>query len=304
MRTERIATVSRGVLRCAGREFRWGSRTYVMGIVNLTPDSFSGDGLGYDIEGAVHQARRFVAEGADIVDIGGESNRPGTGPMSISVEEECRRVLPVVQALARTIPVPISIDTYKAEVARRALEAGAHIINDIWGLRYDPEMAPLAARTGAPVVLMHNQQGTEYRDLIPDIIAWLGESLAIARAAGVPHEHLIIDPGIGFGKTWEHTFVVLRRLREFQVLGCPVLVGTSRKSFIGRVLNLPVQDRLEGTAASVAVAIAHGADLVRVHDVREMVRVCRVSDAIIRGVVEEPAAPPPAPTPADEQAPS
>lgn len=275
--------MSRGVLRCAGREFRWGSRTYVMGIVNLTPDSFSGDGLGYDIEGAVHQARRFVAEGADIVDIGGESNRPGTGPMSISVEEECRRVLPVVQALARTIPVPISIDTYKAEVARRALEAGACMINDIWGFKRDPAMAGVAAAAGVPVVLMSNQRARPAEgDIMADIIADLQGSIGLARQAGVRWENIIIDPGVGFGKKLEQNLEIVGRLAELKALGRPILLGTSRKSMIGLVLDLPVEDRLEGTAATVAIGIANGADIIRVHDVREMARVCRMSDAIVR----------------------
>lgn len=292
---------TRRSLWCRGREFVWGSRTYVMGIINVTPDSFSGDGLGYDIAAAVHQARRFVAEGADFIDIGGESTRPGHQP--IAIEDELRRVLPVVEAVVRAVPAPVSIDTYKAPIAKAAFEAGAHILNDVWGLRHDPAMAAVAAAAGVPVILMHNQHGTAYDDLIPDMKRTLRQSITLAERAGIPHERIILDPGIGFGKTWEHNLVVLRRLREFEELGCPLLVGTSRKSFIGRVLNLPVEDRLEGTAASCAIAIANGADIIRVHDVRELVRVARVTDAIVRGTNEEPTPAVP-PTPAEERAPS
>lgn len=270
-----------GVTRCGNLELRWGERTYVMGIVNVTPDSFSGDGLGYNVEQAVEQARRFVAEGADIVDVGGESTRPGSAP--VPEDEELRRVLPVLEALAGKLTVPISIDTYKSEVARRALEAGAVMLNDVWGLKEDPRLAELAAGRGVPIVLMHNQRGTEYRDLMAEVLASLRWSVERAVAAGVPRENIIVDPGIGFGKTLEHNLEIMHRLGELKALGQPILLGTSRKSLIGRVLDLPPEERMEGTAATVALGIAAGVDIVRVHDVKQMVRVCRMSDAIVRG---------------------
>jgi dihydropteroate synthase len=270
-----------GITRCRGKEFRWGERTYMMGIINVTHDSFSGDGLGSDVETALAQAKRFQQERADILDVGGESTRPGAIP--ISTDEELRRVIPVLERLSAEISVPISIDTYKSEVARRALEAGANMINDIWGLKQDPRLAELVAEKKVPLILMHNQQGTSYQKLIPEVISSLKQSLKLALDRGVDWENLIIDPGIGFGKTLEHNLEILRRLEEFKTLGRPILLGTSRKSVIGRVLDLPPQKRMEGTAATVAIGIAKGVDIVRVHDVAQMVRVCRMSDAIIRG---------------------
>jgi len=268
------------------REFRWGSRTYVMGVVNVTPDSFSGDGLGLDVEAAVAQGRRFEEEGADILDVGGESTRPGFEP--IPIEEELRRVVPVVRRLAAETALPVSIDTYKPEVAEAAIAAGAHLLNDVWGLRHEGDgerLARLAAASGLPVVVMHNQRGRPFHDVIGDLLAGFRESLRIAREAGVPEERLIIDPGFGFGWDEKQNLEMLRRLAELRVLGRPVLIGTSRKSTIGKVLDLPVEERLEGTAATVAIAIAHGADIVRVHDVKAMVRVARMTDAIVRGVL-------------------
>ena len=261
--------------------FAWGKRTYVMGIINVTPDSFSGDGLGYDAEEALEQALRFQDEGADIIDVGGESTRPGSTP--VTVEEEKRRVIPVIRLLASRLDVPVSVDTYKREVARDALAAGAAVINDVWGLKRDPALADLAAREGAPIVLMHNQQGLDYSDLVPEALASLRASLRQALEAGVPSENVVLDPGLGFGKRPEHNLELLRRLAELKALGLPLLVGTSRKSTIGLVLDLPVEERLEGTAATVALAIANGADIVRVHDVKAMTRVARMSDAIVRG---------------------
>ena len=261
--------------------FAWGKRTYVMGIINVTPDSFSGDGLGYDAEAALEQALRFQDEGADIIDVGGESTRPGSTP--VTVEEEKRRVIPVIRLLASRLDVPVSVDTYKREVAREALTAGAAVINDVWGLKRDPALADLAAREGAPIVLMHNQQGLDYSDLVPETLASLRASLRQALEAGVPSENVVLDPGLGFGKKPEHNLELLRRLAELKALGLPLLVGTSRKSTIGLVLDLPVEERLEGTAATVALAIANGADIVRVHDVKAMTRVARMSDAIVRG---------------------
>jgi dihydropteroate synthase len=264
-----------------GEKLVWGRCTYVMGIINVTPDSFSGDGLGSDIPRIVEQALRFEAEGADILDVGAESTRPGAAP--VSLEEEMSRLIPALEAIAARVRLPISVDTYKAPVARRALQAGAVLINDVWGLKADPALAVVAAETGAPLILMHNQATRQYRDLLPDIFASLGHSVDLACRAGVPQENIVLDPGIGFGKTPDHNLEILRRLAEFRSLGYPLLVGTSRKSTIGLVLDLPVDQRVEGTAATVALAIAGGADMVRVHDVKQMVRVCRMSDAILRG---------------------
>ena len=264
-----------------GEAFEWGSRTYVMGIVNVTPDSFSGDGLGTDIGAIVDQAVRMVSDGADLIDIGAESTRPGSSP--ISSEEELARLMPALAAVRDRISVPISVDTYKSEVARRALEQGADILNDVWGLKADPKMAEVAAEYQVPLIIMHNQKTREYRDLLPDIEASLSTSISIARRAGVCGSKIFLDPGIGFGKNADQNLEVLRRLSEFRSLGHPMVVGTSRKSTIGRVLNLPIGERVEGTAATVALSIAGGADIVRVHDVKEMVRVCRMSDAVVRG---------------------
>jgi len=268
-------------LRCGKSEFVWGSRTYIMGILNATPDSFSGDGLAGDVQGAVERAKRMEAEGADIIDIGGESTRPGHA--LVEIQEELRRVIPVVEAVAATVTVPISIDTMKSDVAAAALRAGATMVNDVWGLTRDSRMAHVAAHAGAAVVVMHNQEGTRYQDLLGEIAAGLRKSIQIAVLAGIAEERIILDPGIGFGKTAEQNLEVLRQLEALQSLECPLLVGTSRKSTIGLVLGLPVEERLEGTAATVALAIAKGADIVRVHDVKEMTRVARMSDAIVRG---------------------
>ncbi|MCJ7425676.1 MAG: dihydropteroate synthase [Dehalococcoidales bacterium] len=277
---------------CGELELRWGERTYVMGILNVTPDSFSGDGVGYDVKAAVARAKQLAEEGADIIDIGGESTRPASPP--VSAEEELRRVIPVIERLAGELSVPMSIDTTKYEVARRALAAGARMLNDQWGLKGDPRLAELAVEWRVPIVLMSNQRDkggyaaalkrdtADYADPITEIINSLKGSLKIAAEAGVPGENIIIDPGIGFGKSWQHDLEIIRRLGELTGLGKPILLGPSGKSFIGRVLDLPVSERLQGTAAAVAIGIAHGADMVRVHDVRQIVRVCRMSDAIIR----------------------
>jgi dihydropteroate synthase len=266
--------------RIGDREFHWGSRTYVMGIVNVTPDSFSGDGV-TDLEAAVAQARQMEQDGADLIDIGGESTRPETwaGP-GLSAEEELARVVPVVARVAGAVAVPVSIDTYKAEVAERAIAAGAAMVNDVWGLRRDPRMASAVFRAGVPVVLMHNKPGGGYRDLIGEIAASLQEGVELGRAAGIPEDHIVLDPGIGFGKTREENLEIIRRLPELRRLGFPVMIGPSRKSFIGKTLDLPAGERLEGTAAAVALSIVGGADIVRVHDVQAMVRVARMADAI------------------------
>jgi dihydropteroate synthase len=256
-----------------------------MGIINVTPDSFSGDGLAYDVGAAVSRAQRMEAEGADLLDIGGESTRPGAAP--VPVEEELRRVLPVLEKVVSSVKVPVSIDTYKAEVARRATDAGAALINDVWGLKRDPALARVAADMGLPLVLMHNQRGTCYVDLVAEVAAGLRWSLDRAQEAGIPAGSLIVDPGIGFGKNLEHNLELMRRLGELRSLGHPVLLGTSRKSMIGLVLGLPREERVEGTAATVALGIAAGADIVRLHDVAPMVRVCRMADAIVRGPVPQ-----------------
>lgn len=264
-----------------GREFVWGRRTYIMGIINVTPDSFSGDGLANDVAAAVDQAVRMCRDGADIIDVGGESTRPGFRP--VSPEEEIGRTVPVIERLVREVDVPVSIDTYKAEVARAALAAGARLVNDVHGFRRQPEVAAAAAEFGVPAVSMHNQRDREFHDVIGDVTAGLVESLRIARERGLPDERVIVDPGFNFGWTEEQALEMLRRLGELRALGRPLLVGTSRKSTIGVVLGLPVEERLEGTAATVALAIANGADIVRVHDVREMARVARMADAVVRG---------------------
>ncbi|MBI2172110.1 MAG: dihydropteroate synthase [Chloroflexi bacterium] len=282
---------------CRGARFAWGSRTYIMGIINVTPNSFSGDGV-MDAETAIAQGVRFVEEGADILDVGGESTRPpstaaaeghrfgqqyGQAATLVSVEEELRRVIPVIEGLAQRITVPISVDTYKAAVAKRALEAGATMVNDVWGLKADPAIAGVTAQGKAALVVMHNQRGTQYRDLLADIKASLLRSVAQAQEAGVPQDNLIVDSGVGFGKTPQHNLELLRRLGELKALGYPLLVGASRKSTIGLVLGLSAEDRVEGTAATVALSIANGADLVRVHDVKAMARVAKMTDAIVRG---------------------
>ena len=271
---------SPGVTHCGKTTFRWGERTYVMGIINVSPDSFSGDGLD-GVSAAIAQAQRFVDEGVDILDVGGESTRPNSSP--IAVDEELRRVIPVLERLTGQVEVPLSVDTYKFEVARQALDAGADMINDIWGLKKEPRLAELAAQRAVPIILMSNQREDPQRNIVPAVIADLKRAIDLALDAGVPWENIIVDPGVGFGKTLEQNLELVRRLDELKALGRPVLLGTSRKSMIGLVLELPPEQRLEGTAASVAIGIARGADIIRVHDVKEMMRVCRMSDAIIRG---------------------
>jgi dihydropteroate synthase len=297
-----------GTLKIGAQVFDWGARTYVMAILNVTPDSFSGDGLlppsehlerpGMDIQkDSLEQARHFLVSGADILDVGGESTRPGA--QTVSVDDELGRVLPVIHALAQDFPeAVISIDTYKAVVAEEAFKAGARVVNDVWGLRADPAMADFVARHNLPVILMHNRSkpsnaqvqeqlggryvGVEYQNLIEDVKTELMESVQLARAAGIPDEQIILDPGIGFGKTVEQNLELLNRLGEIRALGFPVLLGPSRKSFIGYTLDLPPDQRLEGTAAAVCVGITRGADIVRVHDVATMARVARMTDAIVR----------------------
>ena len=281
-------------------EFKWGSRTYLMGILNVTPDSFSGDGLmsnGDLLEQSLRQTEHFLRHHADILDVGGESTRPGSQP--VTTDEEMERVIPVIRAITQNFPdALISIDTYKARVAEEAFKAGAHILNDVWALRADPELASVAKKFNAPVILMHNRSnpasvevreqlgkayiGSEYDDLIEDVKRELLLSVELAKKAGIEESRIILDPGIGFGKTREHNLELINRLDEVRALGYPVLLGTSRKSFIGFTLDLPADQRVEGTAATVAVGIARGADIVRVHDVKEIARVAKMTDAMVR----------------------
>lgn len=270
-----------------GFNLEFGRKTHVMGILNITSDSFSDGGLYLGLDRAVARAKEMVAEGADIIDIGGESTRPYADPVPLA--EEIARVIPVLERLVAEVNVPISVDTYKSEVARQALKRKATIINDISGLKADPQMAEVVAEFGCPVVVMHikgtpknMQENPVYDDVVGEVMAYLQGSIEMALQAGVQKEKVIVDPGIGFGKTASHSLEILHRLAEFKALGQPILTGTSRKSFIGKVLDLPPAERLEGTAATVALSIASGADLVRVHDVKAMKRVVRMTDAIIR----------------------
>ena len=277
---------TKGSMQIGETTFDWGTKTFVMGVLNVTPDSFSRDGVGTDVERAVEQALRFQEWGADIIDIGGESTRPASiypDSEMVSVVDELDRVLPVIEALTHLLEIPISIDTYKSEVATQAIASGAEIVNDVWGLTRDPDIGAVIAKSGVPVILMHNQAHTRYRDVVPDVFGRLHELTQNAIELGISKENIILDPGMGFGKTAQHNLQILRRLREFDALDLPLLVGMSRKSTIGYVLELPVDDRLEGTAATVAISIANGADIVRVHDVKEMARVAKMTDAIVRG---------------------
>ncbi len=266
-------------------------KTHIMGILNVTPDSFSDGGMYLDKKTAIDHALKMVDDGADIIDIGGESTRPGAEP--VPLEEELRRTIPVIEAISKKVNIPISIDTYKAEVARRAIEAGAAIVNDISGLRFDAEMASVVAESGVAVVVMHikgtprdMQKNPEYHDLFGEIIEYLEGSIQIARNAGIQEGRIIIDPGIGFGKRPEHNLQIINQLHRFSVLGRPILIGPSRKSFIGLILdNLSPAERVEGTAAAVAISILKGASIVRVHDVKAMSRVARVADAIKNEVI-------------------
>ncbi len=285
--------------------FEWGKKTYVMGIVNVTPDSFSGDGV-LDVDAAVQQGLQMGKDGADMLDIGGESTRPGSTPVSLEVE--LARVIPVITGLAKEVTIPISVDTYKAEVARQAIAHGAHVINDVWGGRMEPEILRVAAETKVSIVLMHNRSkppagggsssggkdveeneklggryiGVEYKDLMGEIKTELQEQIEVALAAGITKEHIIIDPGIGFGKTVEQNLQIVKHLDALLDIGCPILVGPSRKSFVGYTLDLPSSERLEGTLAAVTLCIQKGADIVRVHDVKEADRTRKFTDAIVR----------------------
>ena len=270
-----------GSMLCKNTEFKWGERTYVMGIINVSPDSFSGDGI-TNFESIITLAKTMLSDGADILDVGGESTRPGYTP--VTVDEEIKRVIPVIEQLAPLVTVPISVDSTKYEVVSLALEAGANIINDQWGLKTEPRLAELAAEKGVPIILMNNLRDRESlnTDVMVEITTALKQSIELAERSGVPLKNIIIDPGIGFIKSWKEDLTVINRLNELSVLGRPILFGPSRKSFIKMVLNLPADERVEGTAAAVAIGISKGADIIRVHDVKQMVRVARMSDAIMR----------------------
>lgn len=273
-------TIYERTYRCGETELKLGRSTLIMGILNVTPDSFSDGGRYIDMDRAVKHALQLVAEGADLIDIGGESTRPGH--TSVSAEEELERVIPVIEAIHREAPhIPLSIDTYKAEVARQAIRAGAHIINDIWGCKEDPGMAAAAAELDCPLILMHNRKDRNYTSLIEDVKSDLMESVNLARAAGVKENRMILDPGIGFAKDYEENMKVMMSLDELVALGFPVLLATSRKKFIRTALELPVDDVVEGTAATVAFGIAQGCQLVRVHDVKQIKRTVMMSDAML-----------------------
>jgi dihydropteroate synthase len=279
---------------CRGKVLDLANRTHVMGILNVTPDSFSDGGLFADAERALAHAREMAGAGADIIDIGGESTRPGAQPLS--EDEELRRIIPVIERLSAELTLPISVDTYKSSVAQRALEAGASIVNDISGLRFSPDMARIAADFGAAVVIMHikgtprdMQQHPVYADVVGEIMSYLGEGIDIAVKAGVDREKILIDPGIGFGKTLDHNLTILNRLDELRGLGRPILLGTSRKKFIGTILGIPApEQRVDGTAATVAIGIERGASVVRVHDVARMAQVARMTDAIVKKKIPNP----------------
>jgi dihydropteroate synthase len=258
-----------------------GTRTFIMGILNITPDSFSDGGDFFALEKALNRAKAMVLEGADIIDVGGESTRPGY--VMISDEEELARIVPVIKMLAKEIDVPISIDTYKSQVAEEAIKAGAHIVNDIWGLKKDPKMAEIVAKYQVPVIIMHNQEDTIYQgDIMEEIKRSLQASIDLALKAGLHKENIILDPGIGFGKDLEQNMTVMARLAELNELGYPLLLGTSRKSMLGKILDLPPKERLEGTIATTVMGIMQGIDIIRVHDVKENRRAAMVSDAILR----------------------
>ena len=264
-----------------GGELVFGKKTLVMGILNCTPDSFSDGGLWYDTDRAVEHALQMEEDGADIIDIGGESTRPGSDV--VTAEEEQRRVLPVIERLKGKLHVPISIDSYKAETAKVALEAGASIINDVWGFQYDQgEMAKVAAEAGCPVILMHNKTEAVYENFMSEMMAFLRRSIEIAVEAGCDRNKIIVDPGFGFGKDMEHNLQLTAKLKEMTSLGCPVLMAASHKKTVGLVLDAPADRRMMGDAAVTAISIANGADMIRVHDVKEMAQVAKMADAIVR----------------------
>jgi dihydropteroate synthase len=262
-----------------GLKMQLGQRTLIMGILNATPDSFSDGGRFNAVEAAVERAKQMAAEGADIIDIGGESTRPGYDP--VPLEEELRRIIPVIQAVREHVQLPISVDTYKAEVARQALEAGAHIVNDVWGFKREPEIAAVSAKFGCPVILTHNRNDRDYSDYIANVLEDLKMSVRLAHAAGIGDDLIWLDPGIGFAKDYEENLELMGRLDKVVELGYPVLLGTSRKRFIQNTLGVTPSEAVEGTGATTALGIAQGCQIVRVHDVLQMKRVAAMSDAIV-----------------------
>lgn len=272
-------TMKHQQIKCGKYTLNIQDKTMIMGILNITPDSFSDGGRYIDIDKAVEHAKEMIKQGADIIDIGGESTRPGS--TIVTADEEIKRVIPVIKRLSKEVEVPISIDTYKAEVAKQAIEVGATIINDIWGAKADQDMAKVAAAYGVPIILMHNRDNQNYNQLIPDMIADLMESITIVKNAGVKDENIILDPGIGFAKTMDDNLVVMRNLEEIVQLGYPLLLATSRKRFIGHVLDLPPTERMEGTGATVCLGIQKGCHIVRVHDVLEISRMAKMMDAML-----------------------
>ena len=267
-------------MRIGNKEFQIGKRTYIMGILNITPDSFSDGGKFNNIVKALVHTSEMIKQGADIIDIGGESTRPNH--LMVSEEEELERVIPVIKALRREFDIPISIDTYKAKVAEEGCNEGANLINDIWGFKKDPNMAKVAAKLGVPCCLMHNRDNKNYVNIMDEIIIDLKESISIALEAGVDPANLMIDPGIGFGKTYEHNLAVMREMELLCALGYPLLLGASRKSVIGNSLNLPFEERVEGTLATTVIGIMKGCDFIRVHDIYQNKRACVMTDAIFR----------------------
>lgn len=273
-------------MKIGGTIFDIGHRTYIMGILNVTPDSFSDGGQFQDVDAALRHAEEMIRDGADILDVGGESTRPGH--VQVSEEEEIRRVVPVIRRLKEQFDIPVSIDTYKSRVARAALDAGADLVNDIWGLKYDRELAGVIAEYGVPCCLMHNREKAEYKAFIPEVLEDLRESVGLAEAAGISAERIILDPGIGFGKTYEMNLEMLRHLQELKSLGYPILLGTSRKSVIGLTLDLPADQREEGTLVTTVLGIQSGCSFVRVHDVKANVRAARMTEAILWGSMPHP----------------
>ncbi len=267
-------------MRIGNKEYELGKRTYIMGILNVTPDSFSDGGKFNEIDAAVNQARKLIEDGADIIDIGGESTRPGAE--YVTEEEEIKRVVPIIKAIKEKLDVTISIDTYKARTAEESIKAGADIINDIWGAKYDKNMAKVAAKYNTPIILMHNRENKPYENLMEDVVSDLQESIDIALKAGVKKENIILDPGIGFAKTYEENLIVMNNCEVIKKLGYPMLLGTSRKSMIGLTLNLPVNERVEGTLATTVMGIIKGFEFIRVHDVLENKRAAIMTDTILK----------------------
>jgi dihydropteroate synthase len=275
----RVHTSGKYSIKCGPYQLDFGKKTYIMGILNATPDSFSDGGKYNNIEQAIERAKEMVENGADIIDIGGESTRPGY--TVISEKEEIERVVPVIEAIAKHVQVPISIDTYKAKVAQSAIEAGAHIINDIWGAKADEGMAAVAAKYNVPIILMHNRNNRDYSFFIRDVLNDLYESINIVKQAGVRDDQIILDPGIGFAKDLNENILMMQNLDTLTALGYPVLLGTSKKSMIGQALNLPVTERMEGTGASVCYGIQKGCQIIRIHDVKEMSRMAKMMDVLM-----------------------